>query len=107
MAAAKKLVRLAGDDLQLKTGNNPAQQPNPMALAIAVVQLQDSVNELITRFNAHTHGGVTVGAGVSAVPASSSPAPPSRPPTCSCRQPPNAARRNHPKKRPSRTPRRT
>jgi hypothetical protein len=54
MAAPKKLVRLAGDDVNLKTGNNPAQQPNPMAAPSRSTSCR-TVNELITRFNAHTH----------------------------------------------------
>lgn len=63
MAAAKKLRTLAGTDVNTKGGDHPATPVNDQNLAIAVQQLQDSLNELITRYNAHTHGGVTVGAG--------------------------------------------
>ena len=62
MAAPKKLTRLAGDDLALKQGANPAQHPNLTVLALAVDQLQKTVNEVITRFNAHTHVENTAGA---------------------------------------------
>lgn len=64
--AAKKVRRLAGDDYQTKVGIGVP--PNVADLAVAVKQLQDTVNEVITRFNAHTHGGVTVGAGTSGAP---------------------------------------
>lgn len=51
--AAKKLKRMGGDDVVTKsTVNVPVDQQQ---LAIAVKQLQDTINELIFRFNAHTH----------------------------------------------------
>lgn len=60
-AGAKKVRRLGGDDYNTKTTTGVPL--NPVDVAVAIKQLQDSLNELITRFNAHTHGGVTVGAG--------------------------------------------
>lgn len=60
-AAAKKIRRKSG-----------ASRPGPGKVQIslhdedvyaALLQLQDSLNEAIARFNAHTHTGVTAGAG--------------------------------------------
>lgn len=65
--AARKLRTLAGSDINTKGGDHPVTPPNAQDLAIAIKQLQDSLNELIVRFNAHTHSGVTVGAGSTGV----------------------------------------
>lgn len=53
--AAKKLKRMGGDDVQTKS--TIVVPPDLQVLAIAVKQLQDTVNELIVRFNAHSHSG--------------------------------------------------
>lgn len=37
-----------------------------------LTQLKAAINQLIIDFNAHTHGGVTVGAGASAAPTATS-----------------------------------
>lgn len=68
MAVAKKVRTLAGTDVNTKGGAHPATPVNVQELAIALEQLQKSYDELVTRFNAHTHGGVTVGAGTSGAP---------------------------------------
>jgi hypothetical protein len=51
--AAKKVRRQAGDDYQTKAA--VGVPPNVLDLAVAIKQLQDTVNELIARYNVHTH----------------------------------------------------
>lgn len=75
MAAPKTLKTLAGDTPKaaaIAAGDPATKIPlDEGALAATILQLQNSLNEVITRlnalvtdFNAHTHSGVTVGAGV-------------------------------------------
>jgi hypothetical protein len=74
-SAAKNIKRKTGD----KAAGGGVQVPlDTQTVLAAVEQLQNSVNELIARhntlvteFGAHTHGGVTVGAGTTAAPAAS------------------------------------
>lgn len=67
--AAPKLLRFLGmgnmsaSDQSALAYDPPATPQDPAALAAAVAQLQNTVNELIKHFNAHTHSGVTTGAG--------------------------------------------
>ncbi len=71
MTPPKKIKTLAGTTAPPATaGDNPAVPLNPQQMYEALVQLQNTVNELIVNFNAHTHGGVTVGAAQTGVTAS-------------------------------------
>lgn len=66
MALRRTLRTLAGTKrpaVNSITGRSTVNVPLHQGdLAEAVGQLQETVNELITRFNAHTHSGVTAGA---------------------------------------------
>lgn len=71
MAAPKKVRTKAGTTRSTGSVQVPLNEQDVVA---SIDQLQDTVNALvvklnsvITDLNAHTHGGVTVGAGVSAI----------------------------------------
>lgn len=73
MAAPKAVKKLgaatpSAQDLVAAQYDPPAVPLDDGSVWQAIVQLQNTVNDLITRFNAHTHGGVTTGAGTSGAP---------------------------------------
>lgn len=61
MSEVKTITTKAGTAINVEASLQPPL--SDASVAAAVDQLQQTVNELITRFNAHTHTGVTVGAG--------------------------------------------
>lgn len=65
MAAPKTLKNLSGvQPTSARLGYDPPSEPMDLAsLASAIAQAQNTINELISKFNSHTHSGVTVGAG--------------------------------------------
>lgn len=70
MAAPKSIKHLGGDIPKAAEAayGPPAVPLDPVALQAILLQLINTVNDLIVRFNAHTHGGVTTGAGTSGAP---------------------------------------